>query len=213
MESARIEPDAALEFDLGNLCAFDPSPLDESQLRADPDGVLAQLPPPTTALPRHKPLPKPREPTKWEKFAQQKGIDKKQKRSKLVYDEGEKEWRRRYGYKRANDPAEIPIIEAKAGEEPGEDPFTKQREEKREGVKAQEKRQLANAKASAKAGAPPSTLRLAATLPSKGKGKPNKRRELADDVRSASRQAGVSTASMGKFDQRLALEKPGSSLA
>lgn len=49
-------------------------------------GRLAMLPDPTMRLPREKPLPKPRELTKWEKFAQKKGIVKK-KRSKLQYDE------------------------------------------------------------------------------------------------------------------------------
>ena len=44
---------------------------------------------------------------------QEKGI-KKRKRSKLAYDEEAGEWRRRHGYKRANDDAEVPVIEAKA---------------------------------------------------------------------------------------------------
>ena len=35
-----------------------------------PVGRIAELPPPTTVLPREKPLPKPRPPTKWELFAQ-----------------------------------------------------------------------------------------------------------------------------------------------
>lgn len=46
-------------------------------------GRIAQLPPPSTPLPRAKPLPKPREPTKWEAFAQRKGIVKR-KRGKEV---------------------------------------------------------------------------------------------------------------------------------
>lgn len=74
-------------------------------------GRLAKLPPPSTPLPRHKPLPKPRAPTKWEIFAQQKGIQKK-KRSKLVFDDAAGEYRRRFGYKRANDDNDIAIIEA-----------------------------------------------------------------------------------------------------
>lgn len=254
--------DAHLEYDLGNLCVFDPSPLDESQLRADPDGTcaevatraaqslltrifslptsaapigrLAQLPPPNTPIPRQKPLPKPRAPTKWEKFAQQKGIVK-HKRSKLVFDEQQKEWRRRHGYKKANDAADIPIIEAKDGDEVqhtlqicrglvcqlmcssresnrltalfdaisssrsdvrsqtltstfysaqvGQDPFSQQKAQKAKVIKEQEKRQVANLKVSAKQGAHPATLRLAAALPEKGRGRPAKRKELAGDVR------------------------------
>ena len=131
-------------FDLGNLAAFDPSPINEEEARTNPDGCcqqlatsmtqalveqlfalpshpveggkIAQLPPPSTPLPRAKPLPKPRAPTKWEIFAQRKGIEK-QKRSKLVFDEPSGEWRRRYGYKRANDPADVPIMEASADDQ------------------------------------------------------------------------------------------------
>ena len=69
----------------------------------------------------------------------------------------------------------------------GEDPFTKQRQEKRERVKKNEAQQLANLKAAAKAGggagALPPTLRLAAALPQHGKGRPAKRRELKEEVR------------------------------
>ena len=79
-------------------------------------GRIAQLPSPSTPLPRAKPLPKPRAPTKWELFAQRKGIQK-QKRSKLVLDEASGEWKPRYGYKHANDPDEVPIIEASAGDQ------------------------------------------------------------------------------------------------
>jgi regulator of ribosome biosynthesis len=46
---------------------------------------------------------------------QEKGI-RKRKRSKLVYDDEAGEWRRRHGYKRANDDSEVPVIEAKAGD-------------------------------------------------------------------------------------------------
>ena len=133
-----------LEYDLGNLAAFHPAPVDAEEFRSDPDGAclelasritqslvarifqlpvepsavgpIAQLPAPTTQLPRSKPLPKPREPTRWEKFAQQKGIQKR-KGTKLVYDEHNQEWRRRFGYNRASNKDSIPIVEAKAGDE------------------------------------------------------------------------------------------------
>ena len=67
----------------------------------------------------------------------------------------------------------------------GEDPFTKQRQEKRERVRKQEKQQLSNLKAAAKAGgvgALPPTLRLAAALPEHGKGLPVKRKEFHGEV-------------------------------
>lgn len=58
-------------------------------------------------------MPKPRPPTKWEQFAQMKGITKK-KRSKLEFDETAGEWRRRFGYKRAGDTEDILIVDAKS---------------------------------------------------------------------------------------------------
>jgi regulator of ribosome biosynthesis len=81
-------------------------------------GRIAQLPKPTTPLPREKPIPKPKPLTKWQQFAQEKGI-RKQKRSKLVWDEDTQEWKRRFGYKRANDDEAVPIIEARADDKVG----------------------------------------------------------------------------------------------
>jgi regulator of ribosome biosynthesis len=167
-------------------------------------GRVAQLPPPTTVLPREKPVPKARPPTKWEVFAQRKGIVKR-KRSKLEFDEGSGEYKRRHGYKKANDEMEVPWVEARAGETTGvEDPFTRMAKDKKERVKRQGKREVANAKAAVKAGGPsalPPTLRLAASLPEHGKGKPTKRADMHPELRSAARQAAGSTASMGKFDR------------
>ena len=51
---------------------------------SSPEGPLAQLPPPTTHLPRTKPLPKPKPPTKWERFAHAKGIQS-QRRDKKIW--------------------------------------------------------------------------------------------------------------------------------
>jgi len=69
--------------------------------------------------------------------------------------------------------------------QPGEDPFTQLRQEKRERIKKQSKQQAANVKQAVKAGGPasvPATLRLAAALPGKGNAKPVKRKELRDEV-------------------------------
>ena len=63
-------------------------------------------------------LPKPRPPTKWEKFAQTKGIVKK-KRSRLVLDEATGEYKRRHGYQRANNEADQVILEARASDGEG----------------------------------------------------------------------------------------------
>ena len=63
------------------------------------------LPPPTTLLPREKPLPDTQKArTKWEKFAEKKGIGKKGRGKegrdpKMVYDEERGEWVPKWGYK------------------------------------------------------------------------------------------------------------------
>ena len=63
---------------------------------SSPDGPLANLPPPKTQLPRAKALPKPKPPTKWEQFANAKGIQHK-KRDKKVWDEEKQDWVNRWG--------------------------------------------------------------------------------------------------------------------
>ena len=61
--------------------------------------LQAELPPGTTLLPREKPVPEPRPETRWERFAKEKGIKKRKKSSRMVYDEQKGEWRPRWGYK------------------------------------------------------------------------------------------------------------------
>ncbi|KAI1759046.1 ribosomal biogenesis regulatory protein [Hypoxylon sp. FL1150] len=65
-------------------------------------GVLLSLPAITTPLPREKPLPTPKPPTKWEQFAARKGIKPKtreQRRAKSQqYNEATGEWERTWGY-------------------------------------------------------------------------------------------------------------------
>ena len=80
---------------------------------SDVNGRFALLPPGETKFPRSLPLPSMEKPkTKWEQFAEEKGI-KKRKRSKMVFDEQQDEWKRRHGYDRAKDSTKIAIVEAK----------------------------------------------------------------------------------------------------
>jgi regulator of ribosome biosynthesis len=65
------------------------------------DGPIATLPAPTTTLPRAKPLPKPKPPTKWERFAAAKGIQKTV-RDRRVWDEERQEWVNRWGWNGKN---------------------------------------------------------------------------------------------------------------
>ncbi|OWM65908.1 hypothetical protein CDL15_Pgr015333 [Punica granatum] len=151
-------------------------------------------------------LPKPKPPTKWETFAKMKGI-KKHKKDKVVWDEQTSAWKRRYGYDRVNDDQDIPIIEAKSTDEPGEDPFAKRRADKRKRVDKQEKNRVQNLKEAAKFGALPSHVQLAATaLPITGtQAAPKKvsKNELGD----VAGIAATATASGGKFDKKLEGEK------
>ncbi|GAX73925.1 hypothetical protein CEUSTIGMA_g1375.t1 [Chlamydomonas eustigma] len=233
------EYDGQLEYDVGNLSAFDPAPVDLEKLQGDTreealletaqaitqslvnklfslpaeamkDGRLATLPAPITVLPREKPLPKPKPLTKWQKFAQEKGITKR-KRSKLAFDEASGDWKRRHGYGRANDEIDVPIIEAKPTDKVGEDPFTALAAARKERVARNKKQHAGNVKeALKKGGSLPATLKLSAALPEGDKrGEKKKRKELKAEITGAHLLAGVSTASMGKFDKRLKDEKEG----
>lgn len=128
-------------FDLGHLMAEDPNSitLDKSALEqslaevardgaqslinqllttcaltSTSDGVLLTLPQPSTRLPREKPVPQEKPPTKWERFAAKKGIKAKTRdaRRNLAYDETTGEWTRKWGYKGLNKKGEdAPIME------------------------------------------------------------------------------------------------------
>lgn len=107
-------------------------------------GPLVVLPNEVQVMPRASKIPEPKAETKWEKFAKEKGI-KKHKRERMVFDENNKEFRPRYGYKGANSGVEeIPIIEVKAGQDPFADPWADAKNEKKQRVKKNEKNMLKN---------------------------------------------------------------------
>ncbi|KAF5725821.1 ribosome biogenesis regulatory protein isoform X1 [Tripterygium wilfordii] len=224
------------EIDLGHLMAFDPShhfrspPSNREELvkeclqrgtelvqaiaddvfslpsTEDVDGPLVKLPPPTTKLPRGKHLPRPKPPTKWEVFAKARGIQNR-KKDKVVWDEQTGTWKRRYGYDRVNDDEDIPILEAKATDEPGQDPFAKRQAEKNTRVKKQAKNRLQNLKEAEKVGALPSHVQLAATaLPITGTQTATKKL-TKDELGNVAGLAATATASGGKFDKKLPGEK------
>eukprot|EP01029_Cantina_marsupialis_P001700 TRINITY_DN11507_c0_g1_i1.p1 TRINITY_DN11507_c0_g1~~TRINITY_DN11507_c0_g1_i1.p1 ORF type:complete len:265 (+),score=66.71 TRINITY_DN11507_c0_g1_i1:35-796(+) len=168
------EKEDDLDYDLGNLCATDLHPTNTkayvekgekylSEIARDCAQLLfnnifklpikktelgpqAILPKPTTKIPREKPCPKPKEPTRWEKFASERGI-KKRKRERMVFDEDADEFRPRWGYKRANDQIGEAILETKAD---GMDPFTKLKLEKQKRVIENQMNQLKNLKRTTK---------------------------------------------------------------
>lgn len=164
---------------------------------------MVSLPEPLIRLPRSKPPPKQREKTRWEKFAEAKGIQKR-KRSKYEYDENVGEMRRRYGYKRLNDIKDVPIVDAGPDDVVGEDPFTKKIKEKKAKIKSNQERRVNNLKKNLKSGGDlPPTLKLNSTKPGGKKPYGKSDVELADNL------AKYSTGSMGKFDRKLDGEKEG----
>ncbi|KAI1264287.1 ribosomal biogenesis regulatory protein [Xylariaceae sp. FL1019] len=67
-----------------------------------PSGVLLTLPHPTTPLPREKPLPEAKQPTKWEQFAAKRGIKPKSREQRRMksqkYNEETGQWEKTWGH-------------------------------------------------------------------------------------------------------------------
>jgi len=161
------------------------------------EAIVAILPPPTSLLPREKPVPVPKPPTKWEQYAKEKGIVKK-KKSRLVWDDAVREWIPRFGYKKAVAETEKNwIMEYKEGE--NQDPREKMIEEKREKVAKNELQRLRNIARGKKTKVP--GVGLAPMNPTES--------QTSADIQKASHLAKKSTASLGKFQDKLpsALEK------
>lgn len=167
-------------FDLGNLLLNDTNPLPHNYTPEDLtanardcaqglinqiltacsiasmlDGVHVVLPAPETPLPREKPIPKPKEATKWEKFAAKKGIQAKKREGKLVYDEAKGEWVPKYGYKGKNKDGEndwLVEVDEKKEQATGEagDPRKERRTERKEKMKRQERKMRSNEKRAGK---------------------------------------------------------------
>ncbi|KAJ8481336.1 hypothetical protein ONZ45_g15343 [Pleurotus djamor] len=213
--STSVEKETPLEVDPGFLTVTDLNPIDEESYKADleahllnlardgaqaliaqifslpttpsPDGPLAQLPPPTTQLPRAKPLPKPKPPTKWERFAAAKGIQKKV-RDKRVWDEEKQDWVNRWGKDGKNKQKEEQWInEVPMNAAVDFDPVKDARDSRKARVAKNQRQQLQNM---ARAQGAASTL--------------EERKKELERTMATTR---VSTASMGRFDKKLEGEK------
>lgn len=176
---------------------------------SSPDGPLAILPPPVLLLPREKPLPKPKEPTKWEKFAAAKGI-KKTRREKKIWDEEKQEWVQRWGWKGKNKEVEtqwLHEVPSNAGQSSNSfdqpthksncylnstdvdnDPRKNAKDERKARIAKNERQRLQN---------------LSHTSGSLAHTSTDRKKEI-DHVLATTR---TSTASMGKFDRQLDGEK------
>ena len=161
-------------FDLGNLLAHDPNPvpaeadeealaatardaaqalinqlLSTCEIKSTTAGVHLVLPAPQFALPREKPIPQPKEATKWERFAAKKGIKDKKRDGNKVYDEASGDWVPKWGYKGKNKDAEnswLVEVDEKKEEKSGKahDARADSRHERKERVRRNERKQRAN---------------------------------------------------------------------
>jgi regulator of ribosome biosynthesis len=167
--SSIVRKEDDLTYDLGNLAAFDTHPFqiknlnDENEIKASARenvqllinqifdlprqitdmGPMAELPVCITVIPREKPLPKPKVETRWEKFAREKGIEKK-KKGRMVWDDAKQEWAPRWGYKRANDDLHDWAIPVKQGQDPYVDPWAERQQAKTERVQKNLRNQANN---------------------------------------------------------------------
>ncbi|PFH49239.1 hypothetical protein AMATHDRAFT_148094 [Amanita thiersii Skay4041] len=213
-QTTNVEKDIAIEVDPGYLTTADFNSIDEESYKwnleehlqslardgtqalinalfslptaSSPEGPIAQLPPPTTELPRAKPLPKPKPPTKWELFAAAKGIQKK-KKEKKEWDEERQEWVDRWGKDGKNKQVEEQwLTEVPHNANIDHDPRKTAREERKARVAKNEKQRLQN------------LARAAETTPQESRKR---------DIERTLVQARTSTASMGRFDKQLEGEK------
>ncbi|CAH0478280.1 unnamed protein product [Peronospora belbahrii] len=221
--TSNVQKEDDLIYDLGNLAAFDTHPFKYENEKAlalharenvqllinhifelpremSDMGPLALLPGPKTVIPREKPLPKPKIETRWEKFAMEKGIEKR-KKSRKVFDENTGSWSHTWGYQRAGDDMKDWAVEMKAGDT--EDPWTKRKQEKRTRVnknlrahasnlKQGRGKQLAGIAGRTPTGIPVELMKTE-DVKAKQRGKEGTNKTLE--------KVQFSTASMGKFDK------------
>ncbi|XP_046991645.1 ribosome biogenesis regulatory protein homolog [Schistocerca americana] len=217
-----VEKHLELQFDIGTLLAVDTNEIDIKKLRNEgetylqnlardntqlllnriwelptertEEAVVAKLPAPSYILPRQLPVPKPKAPTVWEKFAKEKGI-KKKKTPKKKWDDILKKWVPLYGYRRAAAEKERDwVLEVPQNADPMEDQFSKKAEIKVERVSKNEFQRLRNLAASKNIRVPRVGLPPTETLSSSQLG-------------AAVSVAKASTASVGKFQAKLPKEK------
>lgn len=218
-----VEKHLELEIDLGSLLASDTNDLDAKLLEKDRDSylesltrdntqlllnkvwelpterideaIVVKLPDLKTVIPRAKPVPKPKPLTKWQEFAKSKGITKK-KKDKVKWDEQLQKWVPLYGFKRAAAEKEKDwLIEVPQNLNPMTDMFEKKASEKSEKVAKNELQRLKNIARARKVNIPRVGLPITSDKAS------------ASQLDTAATIAKASTASLGKFQDKLPKEK------
>ncbi|KAJ6216206.1 hypothetical protein RDWZM_007363 [Blomia tropicalis] len=224
LQSVSVQKAVDLTYDLRHLAAFDENPIDLDEFRKNKndyiaaltrdnaqlvvnklftdmetkrvDNVVVALLPKTAnyMLPREKSVPKAKPPTKWEQYAKDKGIQKR-KKEKLVWDETAKEWKPRFGYHGINQKKDQWMIEVPDQKDPNVDYFAEESEKKKERIAKNELQRLRNIARATK-------MRLPGTSGLVPNAELNK-----NELEKAKELVKHSTASMGKFVERLRDEK------
>nr|CAG4642762.1 EOG090X0CBY [Evadne anonyx] len=172
IKSIQVDKPVELEIDAGNLLAYDINDIDINQLRTEKEkcltnlardnvqllinclfqlptelvdnNIFVKLPPPTTRLPRAKPVPKAKQLTKWEKYAKEKGIVKR-KKDNLEWDEELRKWVPRYGFKKSQAEKEKSwCVELPGNAKDDDDPNARRKTKKEEAVAKNELQRLRN---------------------------------------------------------------------
>ena len=150
----------------------------------------------TEQLPRKMPLPKPKMKSRWEKFAQERGITK-QKRSRLVWDEASKDWVPRWGANSIKHKADKQDWVIEVPMNSNEDPFEK-KQLASQLVKARQKLREARNRVETAGDKLPAGVNASLV-----EGKKRNKETLTEVLK----RAQVSSGSVGKFDRRIENEK------
>lgn len=177
---------------------LDTRKLEHQYIDFDKDKNIIQLPVKLTIFPRYRTMPTNQGLTKWEQFAKEKGIKKKKKRSRLVYNEDVQDWVPRWGKnssKKVSDKFDIIRVV-----KPGQfvDPFKKDRDEKSFERSKQKLNEMKNDMR--KKGLNPNMKRVKKIR--KGKGKVNNLQNKKNKINHALNNVAVSNSSLGRFDHR-----------
>ena len=177
---------------------------------------MLMLPEPIIQCPREKPCPEPKEETRWEKFAREKGITKR-KRERMVWDKDTETWRPRFGYKRDGEIKDW-VIPLKKTDPDTIDKYEEKRLTKKGKVLKNELNRIRNMdKAAAKRnkGKQKNVVKIPSGIPTalevkrplKGNSERAKKSKRGMEAALSSlNQVQVSTASMGQFDAAVAGE-------
>lgn len=162
----------------------------------DEEQIVAQLPSePKLPLPRSRKLPEAKPLTRWEKFAKAKGIAKT-KKPKKIWDETLSEWVPTYGYKRAKAEKEKDwLLEVPKNVDPLTDMFEKKKDLKKESLARNEVNRLRNLARAQKIKVPRAGALVSADS------------ATSKQLLAATTIARSSTASVGKFQEKLSNEK------